>query len=115
LAAQAAVRKFESSSKPFFRPPDYFAEMIKSDAHMETIRLRLVEEAEGLKASEEAKKKRELKKFGKAIQVENKLQREKEAKRIKEGVKELRKSSSRLVSMFILSTAPQSSFLWPSF
>ncbi|WAR61171.1 hypothetical protein PtB15_13B423 [Puccinia triticina] len=90
-AAQQAVRKFESNSKPFFRPPDYFAEMIKSDAHMETIRLRLVEEAEGLKASEEAKKKRELKKFGKAIQVENKLQREKEAKRMKEGVKELRK------------------------
>jgi len=90
-AAQAAVRKFETSSKPFFRPTDYFAEMIKSDAHMETIRLRLVEEAEGLKASEEAKKKRELKKFGKAIQVENKLQREKETKRIKEGVKELRK------------------------
>ncbi|KAA1064903.1 rRNA-processing protein and EBNA1-binding protein ebp2 [Puccinia graminis f. sp. tritici] len=91
-AAQQAVRKFETSGKPFFRPSDYFAEMIKSDAHMETIRLRLVEEAEGLKASEEAKKKRELKKFGKAIQVENKLQREKETKRIKEGVKELRKS-----------------------
>lgn len=88
------MRKFEISSKPFFRPEDYFAEMIKSDAHMETIRLRLVEEAEGLKASEEAKKKRELKKFGKAIQVENKLQREKETKRIKEGVKELRKSWS---------------------
>ncbi|KAI7961527.1 hypothetical protein MJO28_002016 [Puccinia striiformis f. sp. tritici] len=90
-AAKQAVRNFQSSSKPFFRPTDYFAEMIKSDAHMETIRLRLVEEAEGLKASEEAKKKRELKKFGKAIQVENKLQREKETKRIKEGVKELRK------------------------
>ncbi|KNE97323.1 hypothetical protein PSTG_09434 [Puccinia striiformis f. sp. tritici PST-78] len=90
-AAQQAVRKFKASSKPFFRPTDYFAEMIKSDAHMETIRLRLVEEAEGLKASEEAKKKRELKKFGKAIQVENKIQREKETKRIKEGVKELRK------------------------
>ncbi|KAI9618370.1 hypothetical protein KEM48_006823 [Puccinia striiformis f. sp. tritici PST-130] len=90
-AAKQAVQNFQSSSKPFFRPTDYFAEMIKSDAHMETIRVRLVEEAEGLKASEEAKEKRELKKFGKAIQVENKLQREKETKRIKEGVKELRK------------------------
>lgn len=98
-AAQHAVKLFESNSKPFFRPSDYFAEMIKSDSHMEKIRMKLVEEAEGLKASEEAKKKRELKKFGKANQVENKLQREKEAKRVKEGVKELRKKRKDVMKL----------------
>ncbi|KAH9815980.1 eukaryotic rRNA processing protein EBP2-domain-containing protein [Melampsora americana] len=90
--AKEAYKTFQNSSKEFFRPDDYFAEMIKSDAHMEKIRLKLISEMENIKASEESKKKRDLKKFGKAIQVEKRLEREKESKRVKEGVKELRKS-----------------------
>ncbi|EGG03590.1 uncharacterized protein MELLADRAFT_49455 [Melampsora larici-populina 98AG31] len=90
--AKEAYQTFQKSSKEFFRPNDYFAEMIKSDAHMEKIRLKLISEMENIKASEDSKKKRDLKKFGKAIQVEKKLEREKESKRVKEGVKELRKS-----------------------
>ncbi|CAH7679036.1 eukaryotic rRNA processing [Phakopsora pachyrhizi] len=90
-SAKQAYSRFQKSSKPFFRPNDFFAEMIKSDSHMEKIRLRLIDENSRIKASEESKKKRELKKLGKAIQIENKLQREKESKRLKESVKELRK------------------------
>lgn len=89
--AKEAYKTFQKANKEFFRPDDYFAEMIKSDAHMEKIRLKLISEMENIKASEDSKKKRDLKKFGKAIQVEKKLEREKESKRVKEGVKELRK------------------------
>ncbi|KAH9816073.1 eukaryotic rRNA processing protein EBP2-domain-containing protein [Melampsora americana] len=100
--AKEAYKTFQNSSKEFFRPDDYFAEMIKSDAHMEKIRLKLISEMENIKASEESKKKRDLKKFGKAIQVEKRLEREKESKRVKEGVKELRKSEV----VFFLSSFP---------
>ncbi|MBW0480516.1 hypothetical protein O181_020231 [Austropuccinia psidii MF-1] len=90
-SAKEAVQKFQLNSRPFFRPSDYFGEMVKSDSHMEMIRLKLVQESENIKLSQEAKKRRELKKFGKAIQIEKKLEREKESKRVKEGVKDLRK------------------------
>lgn len=52
----------------FTRPDDYFAEMLKTDAHMEKVRERLIDEAQGMKKSEDAKKQRLLKKFGKQVQ-----------------------------------------------
>ncbi|KAL7794964.1 eukaryotic rRNA processing protein EBP2 domain-containing protein [Trichoderma ceciliae] len=65
---------------PFSRPKDYFAEMIKEDAHMERIKAKLVEEASAKKAAAEARKLRDLKKFGKQVQV-SKLQERQKAKR----------------------------------
>ena len=41
---------------PFTRPADYFAEMVKSDAHMERIRQRLLDESATIKRSEEKRK-----------------------------------------------------------
>ncbi|KAL6862391.1 eukaryotic rRNA processing protein EBP2 domain-containing protein [Trichoderma novae-zelandiae] len=65
---------------PFSRPKDYFAEMVKEDAHMEKIKAKLVEEASAKKAAAEARKLRDLKKFGKQVQV-SKLQERQKAKR----------------------------------
>lgn len=53
---------------PFSRPLDYFAEMVKSDNHMQKLKQKLLTEAANKKASEEAKKQRSLKKFGKQVQ-----------------------------------------------
>ncbi|KAJ4856377.1 eukaryotic rRNA processing protein EBP2 domain-containing protein [Trichoderma breve] len=64
----------------FSRPKDYFAEMVKEDAHMEKIKAKLVEEASAKKAAAEARKLRDLKKFGKQVQV-SKLQERQKAKR----------------------------------
>ncbi|KAG0244111.1 rRNA-processing protein and EBNA1-binding protein ebp2, partial [Mortierella polycephala] len=61
----------------FERPGDYFAEMIKSDDHMAKIRQRLLDENASIQASERAKAQRELKKFGKKVQSEKRLEREK--------------------------------------
>ena len=36
-SAKAGYVKLKASGIPFSRPPDYFAEMIKSDAHMEKV------------------------------------------------------------------------------
>lgn len=66
---------FKKESIPFTRPADYFAEMVKSDSFMSKIRQNLISDLEGVKASERAKKQRELKKFGKKVQVEKINQR----------------------------------------
>ncbi|ADV21927.1 rRNA-processing protein EBP2 [Cryptococcus gattii E566] len=84
---------------PFTRPGDYYAEMVKSDEHMERIRTKLVEEAQGIKKSEDAKKQRELKKFGKQIQHEKLRQREQDKKSFEnrvEGLKRKRKEGMEL-------------------
>ncbi|KAK8135366.1 rRNA processing protein (Ebp2) [Apiospora sp. TS-2023a] len=70
----------KAENVPFSRPKDYFAEMVKDDGQMEKVKARLVEEASAKKASAEARKLRDLKKFGKQVQV-NKLQERAKAKK----------------------------------
>jgi len=65
---------------PFSRPTDYFAEMVKSDEHMGKIKQKMTDEAASKKAAAEARKQRDLKKFGKQVQVA-KLQERDKAKR----------------------------------
>ena len=95
-AAQNAYKLFRSSSVPFTRPTDYYAEMLKTDDHMEKIRQKLLDESAGIKASEAAKKQRHLKKFGKAVQVEKVKERAKTRRDLSEKVKEFKKSKSEI-------------------
>ncbi|WWC70719.1 uncharacterized protein I206_104670 [Kwoniella pini CBS 10737] len=84
---------------PFTRPNDYYAEMVKSDEHMERVRTKLVEESQGIKKSEAAKKQRDLKKFGKQIQHEKLKQREQDKKSFEDrvsGLKRKRKEGMEL-------------------
>ncbi|KAL6721570.1 rRNA-processing protein EBP2 [Lecanora helva] len=64
----------------FSRPNDYFAEMVKSDEHMGKIKQKMVDEAANKKAAADARKQRDLKRFGKQVQVA-KLQERDKAKR----------------------------------
>ncbi|KIK83563.1 hypothetical protein PAXRUDRAFT_832049 [Paxillus rubicundulus Ve08.2h10] len=80
-----------SQSLPFTRPADYFAEMLKSDAHMERIRSRLLDERAGIKKSEEKRKERQAKKFGKQVQLEKQRDREKGKKEAEERLKSLKR------------------------
>ncbi|EHK15122.1 uncharacterized protein TRIVIDRAFT_117362 [Trichoderma virens Gv29-8] len=79
-AVRVGRSRLISEGVPFSRPKDYFAEMVKEDAHMEKIKAKLVEEASAKKAAAEARKLRDLKKFGKQVQV-SKLQERQKAKR----------------------------------
>ncbi|KAL7930535.1 eukaryotic rRNA processing protein EBP2 domain-containing protein, partial [Trichoderma chlorosporum] len=79
-AVRVGRSRLISEGVPFSRPKDYFAEMVKEDAHMEKIKAKLVEEASNKKAAAEARKLRDLKKFGKQVQV-SKLQERQKAKR----------------------------------
>ncbi|ORY71860.1 eukaryotic rRNA processing protein EBP2-domain-containing protein [Pseudomassariella vexata] len=79
-AAKRARKLLKAEGVPFERPNDYFAEMVKDDGQMEKVKAKLIETASAKKASAEARKQRDLKKFGKQVQVA-KLQERHKAKR----------------------------------
>lgn len=90
-AAQEGRKKLQTLGVPFTRPNDYFAEMVKSDDHMQRVRQRLLDDDAALKASENARKQRQLKKFGKAVQIEKQKSRQKEKSDMLDKVKSLKR------------------------
>jgi rRNA-processing protein EBP2 len=72
--------------------------MIKSDAHMERIRQRLLNESASVKKSED---KRECKKFGKQVQIEKLKEREKSKKDIEERLKNFKRSKSTAFHLYV--------------
>ncbi|KAI0819249.1 eukaryotic rRNA processing protein EBP2-domain-containing protein [Trametes gibbosa] len=89
--AQTARSMAQKHNFPFTRPADYFAEMVKNDAHMERIRQRLLDESAGIKRSEEKRKEREGKKFGKQVQMEKIKERQQSKKDMEERLKGLKR------------------------
>ncbi|KAF3903505.1 hypothetical protein ABW20_dc0110222 [Dactylellina cionopaga] len=76
---------------PFTRPTDYFAEMVKSEEHMGLIKDRMKEEAAQKQASADAKRQRDLKKFGKQVQVAKLQERQKEKKQMLDKIQVLKR------------------------
>ena len=93
-AVRQGRSKLRAEGVPFSRPKDYFAEMVKEDAHMEKIKAKLVEDASNKKAAQEARKLRDLKKFGKQVQVSKLQERHKEKRETLEKIKTLKRSTS---------------------
>src|SRR5436190_2026012 len=91
-AVQEARRLLKAEDVPFSRPTDYFAEMVKSDEHMGRVRQKLVDVAASKKAAAEARKQRDLKKFGKQVQVEKRQERERAKKETLEKIQILKRS-----------------------
>ena len=90
--ALEARTKLKREKLPFTRPADYFAEMVKSDEHMGKIRKKLHDDAAGKKAAEEARRVRDAKKFGKAVQVAKEQERAREKKATLEKISSLKRS-----------------------
>lgn len=91
-AATQARGLLKKDGIPFTRPGDYFAEMVKNDEHMSLIKKKLYEEAASKKASAEARRQRDLKKFGKQVQNSKLQQRHKEKREMLEKINTLKKS-----------------------
>lgn len=89
---------------PFSRPSDYFAEMVKDDGQMEKVRSKLVEEATAKKAAAEARKLRDLKKFGKQVQIAKLQERQKAKRETLEKIKTLKKSEQPTPSPLVANT-----------
>jgi len=76
------------------RPEDYFAQMAKTDDHMQKIREKLLSKEQVNERTEKVKKLRELKKYGKKVQVEVQQKRMKEKKQLMDNVKKFRKGKT---------------------
>lgn len=75
---------------------------------MSLIRQKLLDEQAGIKASEDARKLRDAKKFGKKVQVERLKEREKDKKEVGKRLEGLKKSEL----LFLGGTGPSSFFLF---
>ena len=87
LVARDELKRLKVSFK---RPLDYFAEMVKSDEHMDKIKGKLIEEASDKKAREEARRQRQLKKFGKQVQNATLQKRQLEKRETLDKIKSLK-------------------------
>merc|ERR1719288_690272 len=93
--AQATVLeilpRLKSMGVPTKRPEDYFAQMAKTDDHMNKIRAKLVSKQATEERLEKVRKLREFKKFGKKVQQEVNVKRAKEKREMLDRVKKFRK------------------------
>ncbi|XP_027009548.1 probable rRNA-processing protein EBP2 [Tachysurus fulvidraco] len=89
-----ALPKLQKLQIPTKRPEDYFAEMAKSDQHMQKIRKKLIQKQMAMEKSEKAKKLREQRKFSKKVQVQVLQKRQKEKKSMLTAVKKYQKGMS---------------------
>lgn len=89
--ARQAFTVFQSKDLPFLRPSDYYAEMVKTDAHMGKVKGRLLAEKRKMEEAEERRKARDNKKLAKEIQVQKQRERAKQKKEDIESVKNWRK------------------------
>ncbi|KAL2345515.1 hypothetical protein Fmac_006800 [Flemingia macrophylla] len=86
-----AFEKLQSMGLPFLRPSDYYAEMVKTDGHMEKVKGRLLAEKRKMEEAEERRKAREAKRLSKEIQAQKLKERAKQKKDDIESVKKWRK------------------------
>lgn len=86
-----AFEKLQEMGLPFLRPSDYYAEMVKSDTHMEKVKSRLLHEKKQIEESEERRKSRDNKKLAKEVQSQKMKERAKQKKDDIESVKKWRK------------------------
>ncbi|KAI5103734.1 putative rRNA-processing protein EBP2, partial [Silurus meridionalis] len=91
LEALPRLQKLQILTK---RPDDYFAEMTKSDQHMQKVRKKLIQKQMAMEKSEKAKKLREQRKFSKKVQVQVLQKRQKEKKSMMTAVKKYQKGMS---------------------
>jgi rRNA-processing protein EBP2 len=86
-----AFEKLQSMGLPFLRPADYYAEMVKTDSHMEKVKSRLLAEKQKMVEAEERRKAREAKRLSKEVQSQKLKERAKQKKDDIESVKKWRK------------------------
>lgn len=93
--AQAAVcvgiKRLHEAGVVTKRPDDYFAEMAKSDEHMQKVRANLMAKQQGRAKSERLKQIRDQRKMGKVLAKQTKVRREMEKKEMLDQLKKFRK------------------------
>lgn len=93
--AQSAViegiKRLHALGVPTKRPDDYFAEMAKTDDHMQKVRSNLMAKQQGQAKSERLKQIRDQRKMGKLIQRQARVHRDTEKREMLDKLKKFRK------------------------
>lgn len=90
-AIELARAQLKRDGVPFSRPTDYFAEMVKSDEHMDKIKQKMIDEETDKRARGDARRQRELKKFGKKVQNAKLQERQKDKRDTLEKIQSLKR------------------------
>ncbi|XP_028044724.2 probable rRNA-processing protein EBP2 homolog [Monomorium pharaonis] len=90
-AAMDGISKLKKLGVQTSRPDDYFAEMAKSDQHMQKVRENLMKKQTIAQRSEKVRQMRQQKKIAKQMQVEATLKKHEEKRKLSEEVKKYRK------------------------
>eukprot|EP00316_Scyphosphaera_apsteinii_P001590 CAMPEP_0119328118 /NCGR_PEP_ID=MMETSP1333-20130426/72499_1 /TAXON_ID=418940 /ORGANISM="Scyphosphaera apsteinii, Strain RCC1455" /LENGTH=310 /DNA_ID=CAMNT_0007336885 /DNA_START=13 /DNA_END=945 /DNA_ORIENTATION=+ len=106
-AVHAAQMKMDRLGVPYRRPDDYFAEMVKSDKHMTKVKKRMITEQQAILTSEERRKQRTAKKFGKQVQTAKLQERAQQRKAAAGQVQNKRNSQAPEFDIELDEEAPQ--------
>ncbi|KAI6202240.1 hypothetical protein M3Y96_00927300 [Aphelenchoides besseyi] len=99
-SVRKAIPMLEAEGIPVFRPDDYFAEMSKSDDHMQKVRQRLLNIQKEKEQSENARRIREERKFSAKAKTASVHQKHENKRKLMEAVKNHRKGiKSQLETM----------------
>ncbi len=79
-AVTFARSKLAALGVPVRRPDDYYAEMVKNDAHMRKVKDKLLFEQRQVEAKAERRRERENKRYGKEVQAERQKERKAQQK-----------------------------------
>lgn len=90
-AAVEGIKRLHDLGIVTKRPDDYFAEMAKTDEHMQRIRKVLLAKQEGIAKSERARQLREQRRIGKLIQRQATEKRDEERRKMLDDIKKFRK------------------------
>lgn len=100
--AQAAVidgiARLKKLGLPTIRPDDYFAEMVKTDEHMQKVRANLMKKQFESQRSEKVRQLRAQAKVGKQMQIESTLKKHAEKKQMLDEIKKYRKGKRQDLS-----------------
>ncbi|XP_043251919.1 probable rRNA-processing protein EBP2 homolog isoform X1 [Colletes gigas] len=90
-AVMDGITRLKKLGIPTTRPDDYFAEMAKTDVHMQKVRENLMKKQTIAQRSEKIRQLRQQRKVGKQMQIEATLKKHAEKRKMLEEVKKYRK------------------------
>ncbi|CAK0780053.1 hypothetical protein CVIRNUC_004924 [Coccomyxa viridis] len=94
-AAKTAVQRLDKSGKRWQRPPDYYAEMVKSDEHMARVKSQLMREQTQIAEAQERRKQRDQKRYAKQVMAERLKEKAQTKKAGVASITKLRKQRQR--------------------
>ncbi|XP_011495814.1 PREDICTED: probable rRNA-processing protein EBP2 homolog [Ceratosolen solmsi marchali] len=90
-AVVEGIARLKSLNVPTLRPEDYYAEMAKTDEHMQKVKTNLIKKQTQAQYSEKVRQMRVQRKISKQMQIEATLKKHAEKKKLLEEVKKYRK------------------------